>query len=176
MRRAFFFPGLWLVACVLGSTTTLVVGCSDTDPNYGPPGAIYNSNYKPILGGSTSGTSGSGGTSGTSGTTPADPKAAFAAFFDATKSSCGSCHANLTSVNGKPDKLFFAPAGTPTADATLAAFKTFNLTQPAATNPFYNVAAGHPGPALTADQKKAMDAWLAAEASGGGASDAGGGG
>lgn len=46
MRTA-FFPGLCLLTCVLGSTIVLVVGCSDTDPNYGPPGAIYNASSTP---------------------------------------------------------------------------------------------------------------------------------
>lgn len=174
MRPAFFVRALSFLAGLGVCATALVTGCSDKDPNFGPPGAIYNANYTPIPGNASSST-----TSGsTSGGTPTDPKAAFAAVFEATKATCGGCHANATTAGNKPENVFFAPAASPTVDETYAIFKKAgnDFHKDKATNRFYNVAGGHPGPALTPAQKQAMDAWIGAEAGGGGATDAGGGG
>ena len=156
---------MWLSVLSLAGISAMSVGaagCADEDVKFGPTGNIQNVKLFP----------GQGTAAPPSGPPPANPQEAFKAVFDATKTACGSCHAVAATV--KPENVFFLPAAAPTAEATYAEFKAKGFDKAGST--FYTVQTGHPGPALDAAQKAAMDAWIASEAGGGGATDAGGGG
>ncbi len=102
----------------------------------------------------TSTTDGGGGGGG-GGTTNNAAKASFTTnVYPSIVTTCGSCH--QSGGTGSPTFLLGA------ADATYTYFKTAGWT----TNqsPFYTHGA-HSGPALTADQKTKIDAWIALEAS-----------
>jgi len=164
---------LALAALASSALAAAATGCSDTDPHFGPPGAI--SKYTPDLGGS------SGTTPTTEGGAPGGATAMelFAIVYDGpnnvgTKTTCGSCHATAASVGNKPELVFYGAD----VNATYTNFKKPENGFDKANSRFYNVAAGHPGPALKAEQKKAIDDWVAKEAGGGASAptDAGGGG
>lgn len=171
-RLVSFARPLALAAVASSALAAAAIGCSDTDPNFGPPGAI--SKYTPDLGGS------SGTTPTSEGGSPGGATAMelFAIVYDGpnnvgTKTSCGSCHATAASVGNKPELVFYGAD----VNATYTNFKKPENGFEKAGSRFYNVSPGHPGPALTAAQKKAMDDWIAKEAGGASApGDAGGGG
>lgn len=91
-------------------------------------------------------------------TTTLTPQQAFAKVYASVNGTCGSCH--LAGTSGAA-KFFGADEA-----ATYTSFKTAGYDK--ANSAFYTKPAGHPGPALTAAQKTLMDAWIAAEAKGGG--------
>ena len=139
-----------LLACSV--TTGLVAACSDTDPHYGTPDAIRGRTIDYGTPAMMDTPMPEGGT-----TTKLTPQQAFAAVYASVNPSCGSCH--LSGTSGAP--IFFGAdeAGTYTK------FKAAGYDK--AGSRFY-VKPAHTGPALTAAQKKLMDAWIAAEAAGGG--------
>jgi hypothetical protein len=131
-----------LLAC--SGTAGVLAACSDSDPHYGSPDAM-TSTPTPDGGGG-----GGGGTKLT-------PHQAFAAVYASVNGTCGSCH--LAGTGGAP--VFFG------ADeaTTYTKFKTAGYDK---TGSRFYIKPIHTGPALTAAQKLLMDAWIAAEAAGGG--------
>lgn len=141
----------------------VLAACSDGDPHYGSPDAIRGRviDYgTPAMTSTPTPEAGGGGTTLT-------PQQAFAAVYASVNGTCGSCH--LSGTGGAP--IFFGAdeAGTYTK------FKAAGYDK--AGSRFY-IKPAHVGPTLTAAQKKLMDAWIAAEAAGGGTTtppvDAGG--
>lgn len=140
-----------VLLCCVGFAAAM--GCSDTDPNYGPAGAI--SNYSPIQGG-TPAPAGDAAT-------PADPKTAFKAVFDAT-ANCVSCHtAGGTAATPASGDRYIFYAGSADASYPLFKAKSFQLA-----NSLFYTKGPHSGPALSDAQKAAIDAWVKSEAAGGG--------
>jgi mono/diheme cytochrome c family protein len=137
------------------SALVSAAGCSDTDPNYGPAGAITN--YTPIQGGTTPAPAGDAATA-------ADPKTAFKAVFDGT-TGCAGCHiaGGAAVLAGSGDKYVFYTTGDVNASYTMFKAKNFHLA-----NSIFYTKGLHNGPALTDAQKAAVDAWVKAEASGAG--------
>lgn len=139
-----------LLGCL--AMTGLVAACSDGDPHYGSPDAIRGRviDY---------------GTPPAADPTPeggvmvtVTPMVAFHAVYQSVSGTCGTCH--LLGTSGAA-KFFGADEAT-----TYTNFKTAGYDK--AGSQFYMKPDGHPGPALTAAQKKLMDTWIAAEAAGGG--------
>ena len=141
-----------LLAC--SGAVGLLAACSDTDPHYGSPDAIRGRviDYgTPTMTDPTP--------EGGAATTTLTPQQAFSKVYASVSGTCGSCH--LTGASGAA-KFFGADEA-----ATYTSFKAAGYDK--ANSTFYTKPAGHPGPALTAAQKTLMDAWIAAEANGGGA-------
>lgn len=150
-----------LLAC--SGATGVLAACSDGDPHYGSPDAIRG---RVIDYGTPAMTMGTTTPEGGTTTTTMTPQQAFAAVYASVSGTCGTCH--LMGTGGAP--VFFAAdqAGTYTK------FKAAGYDK--AGSRFY-IKPAHTGPALTAAQKTLMDAWIAAEAAGGGttgSTDAGG--
>ena len=152
-----------LLAC--SGAVGVLAACSDGDPHYGSPDAIRGRVIDYGTPAMTTTTTPEGGT-----TTTLTPQQAFAAVYASVNGTCGSCH--LMGTGGAP--VFFG------ADeaATYTKFKAAGYDKAGCR--FY-VKPAHTGPALTTAQKTLMDAWIAAEAAGGGtttpeagAADAGG--
>ena len=132
----------------------ILAACSDGDPHYGSPDAIRG---RVIDYGSPAMTSTPMPDGGDGGGTKLTPQQAFAAVYASVNGTCGSCH--LAGTGGAP--IFFgADEGT-----TYTKFKAAGYGR--AGSRFY-IKPIHSGPALTAAQKLLMDAWIAAEAAGGG--------
>jgi len=133
----------------------LLAACSDTDPHYGAPDGIRGRTIDygtPAM--MTTPPASDGGT-----TTTLTPQEAFHAVYMSVSGSCGTCH--LAGTSGAP--IFFG------ADeaSTYTKFKAAGYDK--AGSRFY-IKPAHTGPALTTAQKTLMDAWIAAEAAGGGSS------
>lgn len=146
------------------AAVAFVFGCSDTDPNYGPTGAIHR--YNPDLGGTTQAPPKEGGT-GTQ-----DVKTLFQAVYDATQN-CAGCHKAGGVAASNPKNIFYGA----NVDETYTIFKKPENGFEKAGSKFYTIGQ-HTGPPISAQQKATMDPWIAAEAAGGGTStptDAGGG-
>jgi len=165
MPKARFTAALLLVVAGASATGAAGAGCADEDPNYGPPEGIRGRKVE-FGGGATEpepATDGGGGT-----TTVKTAKQLFDDLYRSTSSSCGSCHLS----GSPPGATIFYGAD---ANATYPLFKAKGYDQ--ANSAFYTKALPHVGGSLTADQKKLVELWVAAEAGGGaGAADAGGGG
>jgi hypothetical protein len=131
----------------------ILAACSDGDPHYGSPDAIRGRVIDYGSPAMTSTPTPDGGGTGTKLT----PQQAFAAVYASVSGSCGSCH--LAGTGGAP--IFFG------ADeaTTYTKFKTAGYDK---TGSRFYIKPIHTGPALTAAQKLLMDAWISAEAAGGG--------
>ncbi len=152
---------LFLLAAV-GSPGVLGA-CSDGDPRYGSPDAIRG---RTIDYGTTPAADAAATPTPEGGGATLTPQQAFAAVYASVNGTCGSCH--LAGTSGAP--IFFG------ADeaTTYTKFKAAGYDK--AGSRFY-IKPVHLGPTLTPAQKKLMDAWIAAEAAGGGGAapvDAGG--
>ncbi len=166
MPKARFTAALLiLVAGSLGAAAFSLTGCADEDPNYGPPEGIRGRQVD--FGGGATEPEPAGDGGGTS--TVKTARELFDDLYKSTSSSCGSCH--LT--GSPPGATIFYGAD---ANATYPLFKAKGYDK--ANSAFYTKALPHVGGSLTADQKKLVDLWVAAEAGGGGAgpADAAGGG
>ena len=161
MASSRFTVAVLLLAC--SGVAGILAACSDTVPHYGAPDGIRGRMIDygtPAM--MTTPPASDGGT-----TTMLTPQQAFHAVYMSVSGSCGTCHLSGT------------PAGAPVffgADeaTTYTKFKAAGYDK--AGSRFY-IKPAHTGPALTAAQKKLMDAWIAAEAAGGGTTtpmDAGG--
>ncbi|HSO38171.1 MAG TPA: hypothetical protein VLT33_36840 [Labilithrix sp.] len=124
-------------------------GCSDTDPNYGPPQGIKGREIDFGTGTTPTTPTPEGGVTPT--------KSAPQAFADlfATLGTCSGCH-------GATQVPVFVKA---TAEETRAEFKKEGY-DTLASSAFY-LKPQHSGPALTAAQKKLTELWSAAEAAAG---------
>jgi len=140
-----------LLACT--GAAGVLAACSDTDPHYGSPDGIRGR----MIDYGTPAMMDQTPTEG--GTTTLTPQQAFHAVYQSVSGSCGSCH--LMGTSGAP--IFFG------ADeaSTYTKFKAAGYDK--AGSRFY-IKPAHTGPALTTAQKTLMDAWIAAEAAGGGSS------
>lgn len=134
-----------------------LAACSDTDPHYGSPDAIRGRVIDYGTPAMMDTPTPEGGT-----TTTLTPQQAFAKVYASVNTTCGTCHLAGT---GGAAKFFGADEA-----ATYTSFKTAGYDK--ANSAFYTKPAGHPGPALSAAQKTLMDAWIAAEAKGGGSTPA----
>jgi hypothetical protein len=128
------------------------IGCSDADPNYGPPGIIKGREVDFGID--------AGGPVGEASSTQTAVDA-FAALHKSISGTCAPCH-NATPSTGAPPFLANSPA-----DSRLFFQKNGYTTEQSA---FFLIKAGHPGGALSDDQKTLFRNWIAAEAreSGGG--------
>lgn len=142
---------LVLSALALGA----LVGCSGPDP-----GIITFSNGSPQGSGSRPDDSddqdeqtSSSSSSSSSGATPENVNASFAnEVYPAVNGPCGSCH--LPGTGGAP--IFFGQD----AASTYALFKENSFHLPES---LFVTKGAHLGPALTAEQRAIVDAWVATE-------------
>jgi hypothetical protein len=155
-----FMVALLLVVAT-GGASAAAMGCADTDPNYGPPEAIRG---RKIDFGTAAPAADAAPEPVTEGGTPVvkTGRQQFTTVFAAVQPPCGSCH--LAGTSGA--KIFFGPDEA----ATYTLFKAAGYDK--ANSAFY-VKPQHLGPPLDAAQKKLVEAWVAAEAAGGGAADGG---
>ncbi len=165
MRRG-FFP-LACVSALLVSGLLAAVGCSDTDPTYGPPGAIKN--YDPIVGSGSS--TSSGGEAGA-------VKTAAAAWTDVyamlKTAGCPGCHAP-PGASGAP--VFLGADEASSRDSVKA--KGYQTPEAAGNMKGLATRGAHSGRALKPEEIALITAWRNAEAKEGGGTaptDAGGGG
>lgn len=166
MPKARFTAALLLVVAASGAGACSLTGCADEDPNYGPPEGIRG--RKVEFGGGGGATEPEPATDGGGTTTVRTARQLFDDLYKSTSSSCGSCHLS----GSPPGATIFYGAD---ANATYPLFKAKGYDK--ANSAFYTKALPHVGGSLTAEQKKLVDLWAAAEAGGGaGAADAGGGG
>jgi hypothetical protein len=148
---------LFVVAVPFALAATLVAaGCTDEDPNYGPPEAIRGRMIDFGLDASTGTTpTGEGGGGG-----PTTPRGLFTPLHTSIMGTCTPCH----QAGGSGTIPFVGKS----EDDSYSLFKTNNfqnLTVPAP-NGFF-LKGLHTGPALTADQQALTKAWSAAELAGG---------
>lgn len=153
----------WLVLGVVGAGAA-AVGCSDTDPKFGPPEAIRGRKIDYGVEAPDPAPADGGGTPGGAKT----PEQLFNAVYATITgtgdgSKCTPCHAP-----GGTGVTFFV--GTSAADG-YAIFKTKGYQDLTKANGFYTKGA-HTGPALTAEQKTLTKTWADAEVAGGGGASA----
>ncbi len=151
-------PRAVLMGLALAVTAgVMVIGCS------GPSEGIITFSERPSSGASASGGSSSNNPSpapSSTGTTPATVNPVFVSdVYPQVSQACGACH--LPGTGGAA--IFFGAD----ASATYPLFKERSYHLP---NSLFVTKGLHTGPALTTEQRAAVDKWVAAE---GGAADGG---
>ncbi|MBX3209018.1 MAG: hypothetical protein KF764_28555 [Labilithrix sp.] len=152
------YRGVLVVFGVLGAGLTAMAGCS------GPDQGVITFSERPSQGAARgdndNGSPAPAAPTSTGSTTPANPVFASDAF-PAVNPACGTCH--LSGANGAP--IFFGPSGAAaaTADATYPLFKAKGYHQ---VDSLFVTKGLHAGPALTPEQRAAVDKWVAAEGGG----------